>query len=91
MNCRSSVESDQRTSTPGVEFDPGLAGREPADWPAASRIEAARSWFGRLHGTAGARNAILAGVLVSPTRVDVALPFRVPADLDQISIVGIQQ
>lgn len=42
-------------------------------------------------GADGARDAILTGVLVSSTRVDVALPFRVPADLDQISIVGIQQ
>lgn len=42
-------------------------------------------------GADGARDAILTGILVSPTRVDVALPFRVPADLDQISIVGIQQ
>ncbi len=42
-------------------------------------------------GAEGAREAILTGVLVNPTRVDVALPFRVPADLDQISIVGIQQ
>lgn len=42
-------------------------------------------------GADGAREAILTGILVSPTRVDVALPFRIPADLDQISIVGIQQ
>lgn len=42
-------------------------------------------------GAEGIRDAIVAGIVVSPTRVDVALPFRVPADLDQISIVGIQQ
>lgn len=38
-----------------------------------------------------ARDAILAGVLVLPTRVDVALPMRPPADLDQLSVVGYQQ
>lgn len=37
------------------------------------------------------RDAILAGILVSPTRVDIAIPLRPPADLDQIVGVGIQQ
>jgi hypothetical protein len=33
VNCRSSVESTQMTSKPGVEVNPGPAWREPADWP----------------------------------------------------------
>src|SRR5688500_2717616 len=33
VNCRSSVESTQTTSKPGVEVNPGPAWREPADWP----------------------------------------------------------
>lgn len=37
------------------------------------------------------RDAIVAGVKTSPNRIDVAAPFRTVADLDQISIVGIQQ
>ena len=37
------------------------------------------------------RDAIVAGVKVQPNRIDVAAPFRTTADLDQISIVGIQQ
>lgn len=34
------------------------------------------------------RDAIQTGVLVSPTRIDVALPMRPPADLDQLAILG---
>lgn len=37
------------------------------------------------------RDAVMAGVLVSPTRIDVALPLRPPADLDQLSVEGIVQ
>lgn len=37
------------------------------------------------------RKAVQTGVLVSPTRVDVALPMRPLADLDQIAIVGVVQ
>lgn len=37
------------------------------------------------------RDAIVAGVKVSPTRIDVSCPFRTVADLDQISIAGIQR
>ena len=33
MNCRSSVESAQMTSKPGVDVNPGLAWREPVYWP----------------------------------------------------------
>lgn len=39
-------------------------------------------------GAKGARDAIVAGVFVSPTRVDVAAPFLVLGDLDQISVAG---
>lgn len=34
------------------------------------------------------RDAIMAGILVSPTRIDVAVPFIPPADLDQVSVAG---
>jgi phage tail sheath gpL-like len=34
------------------------------------------------------RDAVQTGVKVSPTRIDVALPFRPLGDLDQIAIVG---
>ena len=37
VNCRSSVESTQTTSKPGVEVNPGSAWREPADWPCGVR------------------------------------------------------
>jgi hypothetical protein len=37
VNCRSSVESTQTTSKPGVEVNPGPAWREPADWPCGVR------------------------------------------------------
>ena len=33
----------------------------------------------------------MAGVLVSPTRIDVALPIRTLGDLDQLSTEGIVQ
>jgi phage tail sheath gpL-like len=39
-------------------------------------------------GSDSARDAIFAGILVSPTRIDVALPMRPPADLDQLSVHG---
>jgi hypothetical protein len=32
VNCRSIVESDQTTSKPGVDVNPGSAWREPAYW-----------------------------------------------------------
>lgn len=35
------------------------------------------------------RDAIQAGVVVSPTRIDVSLPFRPLADLDQLAVQGI--
>lgn len=37
------------------------------------------------------RDAVMAGVLVSPTRIDVALPIRTLGDLDQLSTEGIVQ
>ena len=39
-------------------------------------------------GAEQSRDALMAGILVSPTRIDVAAPFRPLADLDQVSIVG---
>lgn len=39
-------------------------------------------------GARGARDAIMAGVYVTPTRIDVALPLIPLADLDQISVAG---
>lgn len=33
VNCRSIVESDQTTSKPGVDVNPGPAWREPVYWP----------------------------------------------------------
>jgi hypothetical protein len=33
VNCRSSVESAQMTSKPGLDVTPGQAWRVPADWP----------------------------------------------------------
>jgi len=49
-----------------------------------------KSWDDRdlYDGADKARDAIMAGILVSPTRIDVAAPFIPPADLDQLSIVG---
>jgi hypothetical protein len=37
VNCRSSVESAQMTSKPGVDVDLGSAWREPAYWPCGVR------------------------------------------------------
>jgi len=42
-------------------------------------------------GAKGAREAIQAGVLEAPTRINVALPMIPPADLDQLSVVGLVQ
>ncbi len=42
-------------------------------------------------GAEQSRDAIKAGVLESPTRINVALPMRPPADLDQLSVVGLVQ
>jgi len=53
VNCRSSVESVQMTSKPGVDVGPGLAWLTPAYCHVASGIEAARAWFRLLCGTAG--------------------------------------
>ena len=39
-------------------------------------------------GARGARDAIMAGVYVTPTRVDVAMPLIPLSDLDQISVAG---
>lgn len=37
------------------------------------------------------RDAVMAGVIVSPTRIDVALPLRPLADLDQLAVEGLIQ
>lgn len=37
MNCRSSVESDQMASKPGVDVGPGSARRVPVYWPCGVR------------------------------------------------------
>jgi len=37
VNCRSSVETAQMTSKPGVDVGPGQAWRVPVDWPCGVR------------------------------------------------------
>ena len=37
------------------------------------------------------RDAVMAGVIVSPTRIDVSLPLRPLADLDQLAVEGVVQ
>lgn len=41
-------------------------------------------------GAEAVRDAIMAGVLVSPNRIDVEAPFRTVKDLDQLVVAGIQ-
>jgi hypothetical protein len=42
-------------------------------------------------GAEAKRDAIRAAVVVSPTRIDVNVPFCPPADLDIVAVTGVQE
>jgi len=42
-------------------------------------------------GSEAKRDAIKAAIVVSPTRLDVNVPFCPPADLDIVAVSGIQE
>lgn len=49
-----------------------------------------KSWDDRdlYDGAEASRDAIMAGILVSPTRIDLNVPYKPLADLDQVSVMG---
>lgn len=70
---------------------------EPRTSMAVSPAAVKRAIFARIKGwddrdlydgADASRDAIMAGILVSPTRIDVGAPFKPLADLDQISVAG---